>query len=114
MSRLPGNRESSKLKPAPLEKNFQARVNKKLKTLKRTWFVKVSDRVKNGIPDVLMCIDGTFVAMELKRSGAHSATPLQRHTLAQILDAGGRTYLVYPENFDLVFEELVEMAGGTK
>lgn len=87
---------------------------KKLKKLKSTWFVKVSDRVKSGIPDIILCVKGAFVVLELKRSKSHPATPLQRHTMQEIYEAGGSTWLVYPENWDIVFEELKEKAGGLK
>jgi hypothetical protein len=97
-------------KPPPLEKVFQAKVVKKLKTLPNTWFEKIADRSKNGIPDILMCVSGVFVALELKRSDKEKATPLQKHTLERITKAGGCTRVVNPENWDEVFEELQRWA----
>jgi hypothetical protein len=113
LSRIPGHRES-KQRPPVLEKNFQAKVVKKLKTLKNTWFYKASDRVKNGIPDIIACVDGAFVALELKRAESAKATPLQLHTLEEIGAANGFTWVVHPQNWDLVWETLVKMAGGLK
>lgn len=99
---------------SPLEKTFQAKVSKKLKTLRSTYFVKVSDRVQNGVPDVLCCIAGKFVALELKRDAKSKATPLQVWTLEQIVDARGLALVVHPGNWAEVWEMLFLIAGGTK
>lgn len=89
-----------------LEKNFQRRVQKQLKLLPKTWFCKISDRAKSGIPDIIACINGTFVAMELKRSEKEKATPLQLYTLEQIHNAFGYSKVVTPGNWDEILEEL--------
>lgn len=106
-----GSRESSGVKPIPLEKNFQKKVLAKLKTLPNTWFYKASDRVKNGIPDIIACVNGRFVAMELKRSKGFPLTPLQRHTLENIRKAEGWGLEVNPQNWDDVFSSLETLAS---
>jgi hypothetical protein len=88
-------------------------VLKRLKKLKNTWVYKASDRSKKGIPDIVMCVDGTFVAMELKRSEKEKATPLQKHTLQEIAEAKGYGWEVNPENWDDTWDLLIEIAGGT-
>lgn len=52
------------------------------------WFYKSSDRFTSGIPDILCCFMGHFIAIELK-TPAGRITPLQSHTLEKICDAGG-------------------------
>lgn len=100
------------MKSTPLESVFQRRVLKKLKSLPNVWCFKASDRIKAGIPDVIACVNGRFVAMELKRSDREKPTPLQTHTLSQIIKANGMGIVVTPENFDEVWEILLANAGA--
>jgi len=64
------------------------------KHYKDAFIYKAADRFTSGIPDLLMCIDGKFIAIELKVKGNHT-TPIQDYTLERILDAGGRTAVCY-------------------
>jgi Holliday junction resolvase len=46
-----------------------------------------------GIPDIIACVAGRFIALEVKQSGGR-ATKLQAHTLHQIAEAGGTAQVV--------------------
>ena len=46
-----------------------------------------------GIPDIIACVDGQFVAFEVKTETGR-LTKLQKVTLGRIRDAGGRAYMV--------------------
>ncbi len=50
-----------------------------------------------GLPDILMCFGGLFVALEFKimRSGHLAVTPLQDWTMGEINDAGGTSMVVW-------------------
>lgn len=98
----------------PLESVFQRKVVKKLKSLKNTWFFKASDRVRSGIPDIICSVNGHFVAMELKRDDKEKPTPLQLHTLTKIVESNAIGLVVTPENWDEVWEMLVNNAGSLK
>ena len=52
-----------------------------------------------GIPDLLICVNGYFVAVEVK-GDMGKASELQVHNLVQIRKAGGIGILLYPEAFD--------------
>ena len=54
------------------------------------WIYKASDRFTAGIPDLLICAQGKFYAIELK-AGNNQLTKIQRYTLEKIQVAGGRT-----------------------
>ena len=56
----------------------------------RSWLVKIHGGPFQaaGIPDIIGCIDGRFVALEVKVPGAR-ATKLQELTLSRIAAAGG-------------------------
>lgn len=83
------------------ESQFQAKVIKCLKE-QNVWYVKYwagSKYTKEGIPDILACIDGTFHGIELKTD---TGTPsvLQLYNIKQIQNAGGEAYILRPKDFE--------------
>lgn len=69
-----------------------------IKNIKRVypkaWVYHPSDRFHSGIPDCLCCIDGKFIAIEVKKNNGN-ATRLQLHTLKKIKEAGGFSDIIY-------------------
>lgn len=68
------------------------------------WFIKEAGSLR-GIPDLIICANGSFVAWELKRSRdeAEKTTGrivLQRYTLLRIQRAHGVAEIVHPENLE--------------
>ena len=55
---------------------------------------KPQDISHAGIPDLILCVNGFFVAIELKVPG-NTTTQIQDVTLDKILEAGGRTAVCY-------------------
>jgi hypothetical protein len=89
---------------------FKNRLVPKLSKLPGTYLVKVQQVAKIGTPDILMCISGVFVAIELKSSKKGIVSALQDYNLNQIYDAGGITILAYPENEVKVLSFLTNLA----
>ena len=52
------------------------------------WVVKTIATTKNGTPDVLACLNGRFIGIEVKKPGG-KASPLQKVQLRKIKEAGG-------------------------
>jgi hypothetical protein len=52
-----------------------------------------------GTPDILCCIQGRFVAIEIKSKGG-KLSALQKVKLQKIIDAGGIGIEVNPSNFE--------------
>ncbi len=52
-----------------------------------------ADRWKSGIPDLLLCVNGLFLAMELKTPTGRVA-PIQDATLNKIRFAGGWAWVI--------------------
>ena len=50
---------------------------------------KSADRFTSGIPDLILCVDGKFFAIELK-VGRNEPTPIQKFVIKRIRAAGGR------------------------
>lgn len=71
------------------ETNLKKNVLKMLKkNYPDVWVYKANDRFTSGIPDLIMCVDGKFVAIELKIKNFR-ATKLQSHVMSKIFLAGG-------------------------
>lgn len=94
------------------ESQFQAKVIKFLKELPNTWYVKIwgGGFMKSGIPDILCCINGKFVALELKREGG-IASELQKRNVRLINESNGIALILYPRDFEffkLMCKELLQ------
>ena len=87
------------------ETPFKNKVEEYLKSI-HAWYIKYwagSKFTKEGIPDILACINGNFYGIELKGNGG-SPTLLQIMNLAKIHEAGGIGILLYPEDLDYFIE----------
>lgn len=73
-----------------------------LESLPNTWFRKIDQKSIRGTPDYICCVNGAFVAMELKRSiYSKMRGTLQEYNINKINnDAGGIGLFVFPENWD--------------
>ena len=81
------------------EKNLENRLKKFLKQ-EGCWFIKYwggGGFTRSGVPDLLICCNGCFVAAELKATRG-KPTELQIKELLRIRKAGGISMLVYPED----------------
>ncbi len=92
--------------PKILEKHFQTAVLKKLRALPNSYWIKINDRVTLGLPDIIGCINGYYVAMELKTQT--KVTRLQAHTLARMNKAGAFVFVTTPKTWDADFEEIIK------
>lgn len=92
------------------ETRFKEHVIKDLKKLPNTWFSKIQQVVICGIPDILLSINGKFVALELKASKKEVVSPLQQWELESIASSGGLAFITYPENWDNTYDYLKKLA----
>ena len=83
------------------ERDFQKKVLKFLKSQPNTWFFKVfgGGFQRSGIPDLICCVSGRFIALELK-SDTGNPTALQQMNIRQINAAGGIGVILYPSGFN--------------
>lgn len=90
------------------EKNFENKIKKYL-TDHGAWFIKYwagPKFTKEGIPDILACIQGKFFAIEVKAPKG-KPTLIQIVTLRNIRKSGGIGVLLYPEDW-IGFREFIE------
>jgi hypothetical protein len=85
-----------------------------LKRLKKTTFFPIQQSSISGTPDFLVCVNGTFVALELK-SEFGELSKLQAYQLWRILNSGGVTMVAKPSNWDDIKDQLTKLdTGGIK
>lgn len=83
------------------EKNFENKIKAFLKE-QGVWQIKYwagSQFTKSGIPDILSCVNGYFVAIEVKAPNG-KPSELQLYTIKKIREAGGFAFVLYPSGFD--------------
>lgn len=89
------------------EQKIQASILNLLKA-KGAYTVKVMAANRNGVPDILACYKGRFIAIEVKDKG-NKATPLQLANIEQIKEQGGYALVAYsPYQVELLLGEIDE------
>lgn len=89
------------------EKTFENKVKKFLES-EGCWFVKffANSYTKQGIPDILACVNGYFVGVEVKAQQG-KPSELQVYNVNKIRDSGGFAMILYPSAFPK-FKEFVK------
>lgn len=92
------------------EKEFENQIKKFLSSLPKCWFYKnwSGPYSKLGIPDIIACINGNFVALEVKAENGR-ASELQKRNIRLINECKGQAYIVYPKDFEELKERLIEL-----
>lgn len=80
------------------ESAFQSKVAKFLNSQDCFWF-KVIRANKSGIPDIIVCKNGLFIAIELKKETGF-ASSIQKVQLKRIKKNKGLSFLLRPSNFE--------------
>jgi hypothetical protein len=89
------------------EKNFENRLKRWLES-QGVWHVKffANRNTRAGVPDILACINGRFVGIELKGPNG-KPSPLQVYHCGKITESGGIAVIVWPDDF-AQFKRLVQ------
>lgn len=88
------------------EKLFENKVKTFLKS-QNAWILKTwgGGFQRSGIPDLLCCVNGKFVAIEVKASKG-KASELQLYNIKKIKESGGVAIVLYPKDFE-DFKEMI-------
>ena len=72
------------------------------------WYTKIwgGGYQKSGIPDILCCVNGVMMAVEVKASNGRPSE-LQKLNISRINKSGGIGVFLYPEGFEQ-FKELLK------
>ena len=82
------------------EKAFENKI-KKMLAENGAYFVKffANSYTKSGVPDILACVNGYFVGIEVKAENGHPSD-LQIYNVQKIRESGGFSFIVYPSGYD--------------
>jgi hypothetical protein len=87
---------TSHQKNPPLESKIVKATLIQLRSRGGWWFkVHGSPMQIAGIPDIIGCYHGRFIAFEVKRDATGRPTKLQAYTMQKIKEAGGIVRLIY-------------------
>ena len=88
------------------EKAFENRIKAWLKD-HGCFYVKffANNYTVRGIPDILTCVNGYFVGIEVKDTGGRP-TDIQIQKIKKIRESGGFAWIVYPGGWDELKEYL--------
>ena len=97
----------------PLEAEITRQIQRYLAGLPDWWGFKVqgSAQQMRGVPDIVGCYRGLFVAFEIKRPFLGKVSKIQHHMIDQIKAAKGRAFVVY--SVDDVKQVLAGLAAHT-
>jgi len=72
------------------------------------WFTKIwgGGYQKSGIPDLILCVNGIFVTVELKAPNGH-ASELQKMNTARINQSNGIGIILFPDGLEK-FKEIMK------
>lgn len=82
------------------EKNFENKIKKFLKD-RGCWYVKyfANRNTRAGVPDILACVNGCFVAIEVKAENG-KPSELQKWNVEQIQKSQGYAVILYPNQYN--------------
>ena len=80
----------------PLESEITKKIQRYLSGLDGWWGFKVQGggQQKRGVPDIVGCYNGRFVAFEVKRPHVGQLSDLQEHVIGQIKAVEGHAFVV--------------------
>ena len=93
------------------EKLFENKIKQELKR-REIWFVKyfANRNTISGVPDLLCCVNGHFVAFEVKAEKGR-VSKLQEYQMLEIEKAGGIAVAVYPKDWEDILQLLDLLQG---
>lgn len=88
------------------ETRFKKQIRPQLDALPNSWWFKTQLVALIGIPDIIGCLNGRFVALELKKDEKSLPSKMQLHVLNRIQAAGGIGVVVTPGSWDFTYQML--------
>lgn len=75
------------------EKKVETEIKNYLISLNAYFIKTIGGSVPAGTPDILACVNGRFVGIEVKRPKGGRVTELQKHHLRRIQNANGLAFV---------------------
>ena len=95
------------------EKQFENKIKKFLDSIPGIWHYKnwSGPYSKSGIPDIIACVNGKFVGIEVKAPKG-KPSELQKRNIRLIRECGGLGYILYPKDFIQFKHDIGELTKG--
>lgn len=90
---------------------FRKKVRAVLEKIPNSWWESIQQKTIRGTPDIIGCVNGRFVAIELKSEKGVLA-PLQEYKLNGIIKANGIAFSVRPSEWDKISKEISKISLG--
>lgn len=90
------------------ETKFKEPILEELRRIPYSYWEKIQQASLRGTPDIIGCVRGKFVAIELK-SARGKADPLQTSILQQIANAGGYAAILLPHDYKPILAEIAKL-----
>lgn len=87
------------------EKNFENKIKHHLTEI-GAWFIKYwagAEYTKSGIPDILVCLNGIFLGIEVKAPKGKPSN-LQIINIREIRKSGGVAFVLYPKDYQIFLD----------
>lgn len=81
-----------------------------LKTLNNSFDESIQQQAIRGTADKILCINGIFIWLELKKDRHEKLKGIQKLKLRQVRQAGGVGIVAYPENWSHVKTRLKRLS----
>jgi hypothetical protein len=96
------------------ESGYQRKLLKKLNKIPGAFFFSKEAKSIRGLPDIIGCVSGRMVMLEVKKSAEEyekwdKRQYLQNHVLENYKSAGAYTAFIYPECEKYIIEDLQRM-----
>lgn len=85
------------------------KVRPALEKIPCSWFESIQQTGISGSPDIMGCVCGIFVAIEVKTDDGETSA-LQAYKLKKIAEAGGVALVIQPNNFEASIQFLENLA----
>lgn|SRR5574344_194178 len=94
------------------EKLFENKIKRWLDN-HNCWYVKffANAFTKAGVPDLLCCVNGKFVAIEVKADNGHPSE-LQLYHKSMIEKSHGYCIIAYPKDYDKLIKDMEDILNG--
>jgi Holliday junction resolvase len=92
------------------EQQIQTKIIKYLESID-AYVVKIVSASKSGVPDLLCCYEGKFIAIEVKRpESRNTVSKLQSYNLDMVEKSGGISFVAWSQEY--VEEQILALHRG--
>ena len=93
------------------EGKFYSKVREDIKKMPSTKITKIQQVGRVGDMDIVLCVNGHYVEIEMKKDGKTCPEPLQMWSLQEANRCRGYGFIAFPAVWDELYKLLLWMSG---